>query len=301
MILTATTHLLELKLGAATTTNAVEIFSAFNTLTTTTVTPETSSTTSNSTADVTVVGSPGASEQRIVKFISVYNADTVANTVTIKRDVSGTERRIGTWNLNAGDSLLYSDGVGWYVMNSDGARKQVNTIIAPAGNPNLFVAIDAANLTAVKTLTSNSSFAYYLGQAQAAYTSISLRYRVTTAAATITWAEVGIAYSASPVTLAGNATLTRLGYTDVSGTINSTGLKTTAVTVSGIYPGMHLWALFGNQATTAAVLRGALADDLTGGFFQSVAATRISTMGAATAFTVEGATTVPVWGYWQGT
>lgn len=302
MILTATTHLLELKLGAATTTNAIEIFSAFNTITTTGVTPETSSTTSNSTSDVTVVGSPGASEQRIVKFISVFNADTVANTVTIKRDVSGTERRIGTWNLNAGDSLLYSDGVGWYVMDSNGARKEVNVLVAPMGSPTKFYGIDAANLTATKTLTSTSTFAYYLGQAQAAYSTITLKYRVTTASATITWAEVGIG-SSPQITIGGAASITTRGYIDASGTSHlgvSTGIKTSAITVTGVSAGMHLWAMFGNQATTAAVVRGALADDIQSGFFQSATA-RPSTMAAATAFAVEGATTVPVWGYWQGT
>jgi hypothetical protein len=302
MILTATTTILELKLGAATTTNPVEVLAMWNTLTTTTVTPEASSTTSNSTADVTIVGAPGASEQRIIKFISIYNADTVANTATIKRDVSGTERIVGKWNLNPGDSLLWSDGVGWYVMDSNGARKQVNTLIAPLGSPTKFLGIDAANLTAVKTLTSNSSFAYYLGQAQAAYSSITLRYRVTTAAATITWAEVAIA-SSPQITIGGAAALTTRGYIDASGTSHlgvSTGIKTSAIAVTGISAGMHLWAVFGAQATTAAVVRGALADDIQSGFFQSVATTRPSTMAAATAFAVEGATTVPVWGYWQG-
>jgi hypothetical protein len=303
VILTATTHILELKLGAATTTNPVEVFAAFTTLTTTTATPESSSTTSNSTADVTIVAAPSnASEQRVIKFVSVYNADTVANTATIKRDVSGTERIIGKWNLNPGDSLIWSDGVGWYVMDSNGARKEVNVLIAPLGSPTKFYGIDAANLTAVKTLTSASTFAYYLGQAQAAYTSITLRYRVTTATATITWAEVGIA-SSPQLTIGGAASLTTRGYIDASGTNHlgvSTGIKSSAVAVTGVSAGMHLWAMFGNNATTAAVLRGALADDIQSGFFQS-AAVRPSTMGAAQAFAVEGATTVPVWGYWQGT
>ena len=302
MILTETTTALELKLGAATTTTAFDVFAVFNTVTSTTVTPEASNTTVSTTTDTNIVGAPGASEQRIIKFVSIYNADTVANTVTVKRDASGTERIIGKWNLNPGDSLLWSDGVGWYVMDSNGARKEVNVLIAPMGSPTKFYGIDAANLTATKTLTSTSTFAYYMGQAQAAYSSITLRYRVTTASATITWAEVGIA-SSPQVTIGGNASLTTRGYIDASGTSHlgvSTGIKTSAISVTGISAGMHLWAMFGNQATTAGVLRGALADDIQSGFFQSATA-RPSTMAAATAFAVEGATTVPVWGYWQGT
>ena len=304
MILSSTTTILELKLGAATTTNPVEVLAAWTLLTTTTAVPATSTTTSNSTADVTIVAAPSnASEQRVIKFISIFNADTVANTATIKHDTGGTERIIGKWNLNPGDSLIWSDGVGWYVMDSNGARKEVNTLITPKGSPTKFLGIDAANLTATKTLTSNSTFAYYLGQAETAYSSITLKYRVTTFSATITWAEVGIA-SSPQITIGGAASLTTRGYIDASGTSHlgvSNAIKTSAIAVTGISAGMHLWALFGNQATTAAVLRGALADDIQSGFFQSVAATRPSTMAAGTAFAVEAANVVPVWGYWQGT
>jgi hypothetical protein len=114
-----------------------------------------------------------------------------------------------------------------------------------------------------------------------------------------------VAIASSPqVTIGGAAALTTRGYIDASGTSHlgvSTGIKTSAISVTGVSAGMHLWAVFGAQATTAAVVRGALADDIQSGFFQSVATTRPSTMAAATAFAVEGATTVPVWGYWQGT
>jgi hypothetical protein len=303
MILSSTTTVLQLKLGAATTTNPVEVLAAWTLLTTTTAVPEASTTTSNSTSDVTIVAAPSnASEQRVIKFISIFNADTVANTATIKHDTGGTERIIGKWNLNAGDSLIWSDGAGWYVMDSNGARKQASVLIAPLGSPTKFYGIDAANLTATKTITSASTFAYYMGQAETAYSSITLRYRVTTATATITWAEVGIA-SSPQVTIGGAASLTTRGWIDASGTSHlgvSTGIKTSAISVTGISAGMHLWAMFGNQATTAAVLRGALADDIQSGFFQAATA-RPSTMAAATAFAVEGATTVPVWGYWQGT
>lgn len=159
-------------------------------------------------------------------------------------------------------------------------------------SPTLPVGFLAANLTATKVITSTNSFAVYMGRAGAAYTTITLRLRVTTAAATITWAEVAIATGA-PV-LGGNPSLTRRGFTNTAAIVNSAGQKSIAVTVSGIAAGDHLWAIIGNQATTAAVIRGGLADDLQAGTQASVVV-RPSLMATPQTFTLEGATAVCPW------
>lgn len=150
-----------------------------------------------------------------------------------------------------------------------------------------------ANLTATKACTSNTSFAVYMGKADAAYTSVVVRLRVTTAAATITWAEVAIA-TGTPAP-AGNPSLTRRGFTDVSAVVNSLGQKSITVSVSGIAAGDDIWVVFGAQATTALAVRAGLADDLQLGGQASVAATRPSTMATPTTFTIEGATAACPW------
>ncbi len=151
---------------------------------------------------------------------------------------------------------------------------------------------------AATSFVSNSTYAAYMGRADAAYTSVSLRVQVDTGAGTITWAEVGI--GTSPViTLSGGASITRRGSTDVAATYNTTGDKTTAVTTTGITYGDHLWALFGSQATTPYQLRAVAAESLDAGTDQSVAATRISTMSSPTAF---GISAVRLGcGFWIGT
>lgn len=151
----------------------------------------------------------------------------------------------------------------------------------------------AANLTATKACTSNTSFAVYMGKADAAYTSVVVRLRVTTAAATITWAEVAIA-TGTPAP-AGNPSLTRRGLTDVAAVVNSLGQKSITVSVSGIAAGDDIWVVFGAQATTALAVRAGLADDLQIGGQASVAATRPSTMASPTTFTIEGATAACPW------
>jgi hypothetical protein len=166
---------------------------------------------------------------------------------------------------------------------------------APATLPKIRLppTFNHANLTATKTCTSNTSFAVYLGRADAAYTSVVVRLRVTTAAGTITWAEVAIATGTpSP---GGNAALTRRGFTDTAAIVNSLGQKSITVSVSGIAAGDDIWAIVGAQATTALAVRAGLADDLQLGGQASAAATRPSTMGAGTTFTIEGATAACPW------
>ena len=148
-----------------------------------------------------------------------------------------------------------------------------------------------ANLTAVTALATNTSMMQYAGRAAKAYTSCDVRSNVTTAAATITWAEVGIFEGALPG-YAANASLTRDGYTDVSATFNSTGRKTTTISVSGIAQGDDLWVAYGSQATTPYQVRGSLADDLQEGVIQTYAG-RISTAGSPQATVVGSATVVP--------
>jgi hypothetical protein len=151
--------------------------------------------------------------------------------------------------------------------------------------------------SAATILVSNSSYAAYMGRADAAYTSISLRVQVNTAASGITWAEVGIG-TAPAITLNGGASITRRGSTNVAASFNSTGDKTVAVAVSGISAGDHLWALFGSQATTPYQLLSCEVESMDAGIDQSSAATRISTMSSPTSFGIS-AVRMPT-GFWIG-
>jgi hypothetical protein len=65
--------------------------------------------TSNSTTAVTVVAAPSASHTRQVKHLSVYNADTVAATLTVQVNNNGTARIIAKTTLDVGDTWEYND------------------------------------------------------------------------------------------------------------------------------------------------------------------------------------------------
>lgn len=253
---------------------------------------------SNNTSEVTAVAAPLAGSVRQVRWFTVYNRDTVAATVIVSHANGATRRRLVRVTLQPDECLEWSPDTGWRTIDPYGIAKVGSVIVLPRPAIAPAMGFLAGNLTATKSITSGNSFAVYLGKADRALSSVSLRYRVTTAAATITWAEVAIAKGA-PV-LAGNPSLTRLGFTDVSGVVNSTGQKTTAVSLAGCQAGDDLWAIFGNQATTIFIVRAGLADDLQVGY-QATAAVRPSTMGAGTAFTLEAAAIVAPWVAWVGT
>lgn len=167
--------------------------------------------------------------------------------------------------------------------NSDEVPRMVNPISW----------MGAANLTTATVFVSNASYFLYVGRIGKALTTIDVVARVATAAATITWAEVGV-FKGTPVANGAATGLTRLGFTNVAATFNSTGIKKTTVALTGHNASDDLWIAFGSQATTPYQLRAGLADDLQSGGFQSIAATRISTMGAS-AGALESATLAVPW------
>jgi len=181
--------------------------------------------------------------------------------------------------------------------NQQGIEKSAPSVSTAVSSVLMPVFLNTAGLVSVKAITSTNTFAIYVGKAPRSLTSVSIRARVTTAVAGTTWAEVGVAKGA--VVVGGNPTLTAVGYADVSGTWNSTGQKTTTVSVSGgqtIAEGDDLWVLIGNNATTALQVRGmSIADDIQVGV-QASAVTRPSTnIGTGVSYTIESASTLGAW------
>lgn len=150
------------------------------------------------------------------------------------------------------------------------------------------VVIDATSVTA---LASQQCGARFLCQVPYDCTSVELNFRVTTGAATITWAEVAIASGASATS--GNLTLIGSA-TNVAATFNSTGNKTVTITAT-IPAGTFLYALYGSQATTPFQVRATLADELGIGVVRLASTTRPSTMAAPTSFSSSTAITGAAW------
>ena len=119
--LDATTKIIEL-----TTSSTADIDYAVSWVdaTTTVFTPGDGHGTINTATTTTIVAAPAASTQRGVKSISVFNRHaTTTNTVTVKKDVSGTEYCLFKATLMAGESLQWNDGSEWSVYDATGDKK----------------------------------------------------------------------------------------------------------------------------------------------------------------------------------
>jgi hypothetical protein len=262
MLLTATTHSIELVTSSAT---ATEYVTSFVDISATALTPGSSSGAVASATDTTIVAAPAASTTRQVKEILIRNAAASGSiTVTLQKDVSGAEYLLTpSVQLSSGEELRYSemDGVEIYYANGRKKIREVVTIGAASMfmSP-IFTTQDAAE---ARTITTQTVVALWMGKAPAFLTSVEMRYRVTTAAATIDWAEVALATGEPTL---GGATLNVVGVTDVAAVVNSLGLKTTTISVAAgqaVFEGDDLWLLIGNEATTAVAVRcQSVTDDL---------------------------------------
>lgn len=242
-----------------------------------------------------LAGSPIYPTRQVLGMFVSNDDASATQTITIEYYNGSASRTLWKGTIGAGERVQYNGA--FSVVNTSGLTKA-----APINSPNASSVLvcplfSTASLTGTRSITSTNSYAVYVGKAPRSLTSANIRYRVTTACATITWAEVALA--TGPINVGGGPTLTVRGYADVSGVANSTGQKTTSVPVSSgqaINEGDDLWAIFGNAATTVAVLRAqSIADDLQVGVFASLATRPSLNVGNAQAYTIDGATATAPW------
>lgn len=123
MILDATTKSLEVILAGAITTTQLPFVATYADISVTAFAPAGNDGQTNSTTAVAMVPAPAASVQRQVKEVSIWNADTVAATVTVRLNDNATFRNIVKVILQPGEHLQYADFYGWRVLASDGSNK----------------------------------------------------------------------------------------------------------------------------------------------------------------------------------
>lgn len=299
LVVGGTSDTIEIVLGGSTTTNPVQAIASARDFVAETGAQYDAlpfSTTASTTTPAVLVGSPITDHRRVVDYIAVRNADTVAATVTVRSVISANNYPLWSGTLPPGWTVCYVEGNGWQLLNDSGRPVQ-GTVAATPSSALVTPFFASANLTTAKTITSASTFAVYLGRAPRAITTAQVRFRVTTAAATITWAEVALA--TGPIVVGGNPSLTVRGFADVSAVVNSLGQKTVSVSASAgqtINEGDDVWLLIGNQATTALAVRAqSIADDLQVGVQGSLATRPSLNVGNAQTYTIEGATTVAAW------
>jgi len=121
---------IEILLGGVVTTNQLPFYTAWVDTDTTTFAPGQSNGASNSTSVVTVLSSPAAGLIRTLKYLSIYNADTVVATLTVRFNDNTTTRILTKVILQVGDRLEYTDTIGFRVITSTGVLKTGSTTVA---------------------------------------------------------------------------------------------------------------------------------------------------------------------------
>lgn len=116
MICLPSTDKLQIKLGAGHTTSALQYSVTYAKKSTGAVASGRGS--SDGTNDVDVVPAPTSGDYHLVKQLTVYNADTVAQTVTVKIDVSGTDYVLWKGSVAVGATLFYSPESGFAAVAS---------------------------------------------------------------------------------------------------------------------------------------------------------------------------------------
>ena len=140
IILTNTTDKIQVKLGGAVTTNQLPCFASYRDTTTSTIEAKRNVLNTNNATEVDLVDSPAASTQRIVDYISIYNNDTVTQTVTVLFNDNATTYNLFIGTLSTGERLEYQEGEGFKVMTTAGAVKiSDNAVIPTASSSTTFV------------------------------------------------------------------------------------------------------------------------------------------------------------------
>jgi hypothetical protein len=142
-----TTDKIQLVLGATVTTNQSVGFANYRDIDTTTFTPGRSYVTTNNTTQVDLVAAPSSGHQRLIEHIILRNADTVAIQVSVIYDANGTDSVLIKVTLQVGDTLIYTDGDGWSVLNSAGNIKTLSETSASTPDANINTVVLASNVT----------------------------------------------------------------------------------------------------------------------------------------------------------
>jgi len=152
ILLTATTHALELQTSSSSSTDWTCSYIDMDASATT---PGSAQGNVSSATTTTIAAAPAASTQRQIKHISVVNKNTTAQTITVKKDVSGTEYTVFKATLSQHEQAQYVDGDGWVCFDSSGRAKTMTPedLSTTGGRPRAIQ----------KTGTSSEGTAYWYG------------------------------------------------------------------------------------------------------------------------------------------
>lgn len=270
IILSSTSDALRIDLNAAHTTNALQCVASWRDITTTAYTPGRTLALSNGTTVADIVAAPAASTQRVIDFVSVYNADTITHTVTIEHYDGTNNYPVWKGTMLTGERLEFSPGVGWRLFSAGGIEKVTNfasSIGAFDGNWKFQWLSTEYTHSTTTTLSDITDMDIDVEAGKAYF--IKFAVNVRTSATTI-GVRVGFAQSAGFVTTGFAACMLRRPVTGSTETVTYSGVSTGTVPtdqpLAQRYGGnLHIGEmLFVPEATTTAGLKLQMACEAAG-------------------------------------
>lgn len=218
----------------------------------------------------TLVSPPAAGLSRQVKYLSVFNADTVANTFTFFQRVGTFRSTLRRVVLQTLETLVW-DGMRWASFNAAGAEKMDQGVGAAPVIPHLFAPDSQAvgmspllHILPSSAVISATAYWVYQGFTAQAITVKFIEAIVASVAGTgAQTAEVAIASSPAAPNKAASQSLTKIAAT---GTVDSLLVANTLIrntaSLSAVVPAStHLWAgIRIAMATTQPQMQGLTAD-----------------------------------------
>jgi hypothetical protein len=122
IILSETTDSLQVICGEAHTTPP-QCFTSWRDRTTSTFLAGRTVINTNGTTAVTLAAAPASSTQRVIDFITIYNADNINVTVTIRLNANSVIYMLFKATLAAGETLVFQEGRGFFILANSGAIK----------------------------------------------------------------------------------------------------------------------------------------------------------------------------------
>jgi hypothetical protein len=129
------TDKIQVILAAAVVTNQLPCFASWMDFTSSGAQEGRSLANTNGSNDVDFVLAPASSTYRCVDFISIFNADTVSATLTLKYDANGTDYIIWKGILASGEILTYSRSEGWKIQSGLNSVGYVINVMALTSSP----------------------------------------------------------------------------------------------------------------------------------------------------------------------
>jgi hypothetical protein len=128
MLVLQSTDTVQVALGQAIATSQLEIFANYRDIDTSQYTPGKNLASTNGVTFVNAIPSPSAGVSRVVDFLSVFNSDTINQTVTVRYNNGTLTPRLFRAVLQPFEKLEYQDGIGFRVLDTNGSLKQTNVL-----------------------------------------------------------------------------------------------------------------------------------------------------------------------------